>query len=121
MRSARSKAACRPSTRLDEIGAALEDGLGLVRGDLVLPPLGALADILGALLGLVLRSGGFQRDPGVFALLAQLYRYREPPVRLDPGEAYLARRRCRRRRLAHVVELDVADRSDDSIDTGALL
>src|SRR5262245_57047493 len=58
-------------TRLNEIGAALEDGLGFVSRHLVLPALGALDNVFGGLFGVSFRSGGLERNPGVVALPAQ--------------------------------------------------
>src|SRR5215470_11661048 len=107
-----------PSTRLDEIGAALEDGLGFVSRHLVLPTLGAFHDVLGGLFGISLRPRCVERDPGILAVLAQPNCYGEPAVGFDLGDAHLAG--WRGHRLAHVVELDVANSAHDSIDAGTL-
>src|SRR5262249_39670650 len=109
------------STRLDEIGAALEDGLRLVSRHLVLPALGALDNVFRGLFGVALRSGGLKRNPRVVALLAQPNRYGETAVGFDFGDAQVVGGWGGSGRLAHVVELDVTDRADDSIDAGTLL
>ena len=87
----------RGSARLEQVGAALEDGLGLERGDLELPALCALVDVLGSLLGVSVGAGCLDRRPGVLALLAQPDGDGKASVGLDLGGADITCRRGRGR------------------------
>src|SRR6478735_2630247 len=55
----------RRSARLEQVGAALEDGLSLVGGDLVLPALRTFGDVVCRLLGVAVRTRRLDRGPGV--------------------------------------------------------
>src|SRR5581483_4353187 len=106
------------SARLEEVGAALQDRLRLIGGNLELPTLRAMRDVLGRLLGIAVGTAGLDRHPGVIAILAQLQRHSETAVRLQLGDTRVC---AGSPRLAHVVELNIADSTHDRVDAGSLL